>query len=121
MHRVVKDLDNLLKQQPYKAPPERDTAHKATEPVAEVHKYRVMEGCGLALGLMLALRRSGASVSSFDLPLSISVSPLSSSAVLCLRVSFPRGGHKEKSKRGPGASVLPSHKKNLEKTFRVVS
>ena len=121
VYGVVEGLYELFEQKPHKAPPHCSPTHEATEPVAEVHQHGVMEGCGLSLGLMLALHCLSSSLSSFDLPLSITVNPLNSSAVLCFRVSLPRRRHKERSKLGPGAFVLPPHKKNLEKTLRGIS
>ena len=121
VYGVVEGLYELFEQKPHKAPPHCSPTHEATEPVAEVHQHRVVEGGGLPLGLMLALFRLSSSFTSFDLPLGISSGSLSSSAVFCLRESLPRRGQREKSKTGAGGYVLPSHKKNLEKTFRIVS
>ena len=90
MHGVVKGLYELLEQKPHKPPPHCGSAHEATEPVAEVYQHGVVEGCGLPLGLMLALFRLNSSFTSFDLPLGITVESLSSSAMLCLRESLPR-------------------------------
>ena len=90
MHGVVKGLYELLEQKPHKPPPYCGPAHEATEPVAEVHQHRVVEGGGLPLGLMLALFSLSSSFTSFGFPLSITVGYLSSSAMLCLRESLPR-------------------------------
>ena len=90
VYGVVEGLYELFEQKPHKAPPHGSPTHEATEPVAEVHQHRVVEGCGLPLGLMLALFRLSSSFTSFGFPLSITVGYLSSSAMLCLRESLPR-------------------------------